>query len=317
MKKLKIFTWQIHGNYLYYLSHVGHDIYVPFRPERSGDYSGCFDGFPWPETVKNVPVEQVSSLQFDCIVFQRPDHYLRDQYDLFTEAQRRLPRIYLEHDPPRQHPTDTRHIVSAGDVLLVHVTPFNRLMWDNGRTPTRVIEHGVIVPDGIRYSGELRKGLVVINNICKRGRRLGLDVFEEARKRVPLDIVGMGSQDIGGLGEIPHDRLAQFEARYRFVFNPVRYTSLGLAVCEAMLLGMPVVGIASTEMSKTIQDGVSGYIDTDVDSLIHHMNNLLEDHALAKKLGDGARTFAQKRFNIGRFVNDWNDAFSLVTGYSQ
>src|SRR5574337_1049449 len=238
MKKLKIFTWQVHGNYLYYLSHVGHDIYVPFRPDRSGDYSGCFGGFSWPETVKNVPVEQVSSLRFDCILFQRPEHYLRDQYDLFTQEQRRLPRIYLEHDPPREHPTDTRHIVDCDDVLLVHVTHFNRLMWDNGRTPTRVIEHGVTVPRNIRYSGELRKGLVVVNNIRKRGRRLGMDVFEEARKRVPLDIAGMGSEELGGLGEVAHDRLAQFEARYRFLFNPIRYTSLGLAVCEAMLLGM-------------------------------------------------------------------------------
>ncbi len=316
MKKLKIFTWQIHGNYLYYLSHVGHEIYVPFLPERSGDYSGCFEGFPWPDTVKNIPAKEVSALQFDCIVFQRTEQYLQDQYDLFTPAQRRLPRIYLEHDPPRDHPTDTRHIVDTEDVLLVHVTPFNRLMWDNGRTPTRVIEHGVTVPDGVRYSGELRRGLVVINNIRKRGRRLGLDVFEEVRTRVPLDIVGMRSEEVGGLGEIGHDSLAQFEARYRFLFNPIRYTSLGLAVCEAMLLGMPVVGIASTEMSKTVQDGVSGYIDTNVNALIHHMNNLLEDHALAKKLGDGARASAEKRFDIRRFVHDWNDAFSLVTGYS-
>jgi ADP-heptose:LPS heptosyltransferase len=29
--------------------------------------------------------------------------------EILTEAQRRLPRIYLEHDPPREHPTDTRH----------------------------------------------------------------------------------------------------------------------------------------------------------------------------------------------------------------
>ncbi len=315
MKRLKIFTWQIHGNYLYYLSHAGHEIYVPFNQDRSGDYSGCFDGFHWPDTVRNIPVEQVPSLQLDCIIFQRPEHYLKDQYHLLTETQRRLPRIYLEHDPPREHPTDTKHIVRERDVLLVHVTSYNHLMWDNGRTPAMIIEHGVAVPDGIRYSGELRKGLVVINNIRKRGRRLGLDIFEEARKRVPLDIAGIGSEDMAGLGEIPHDRLARFESRYRFLFNPIRYTSLGLAVCEAMLLGMPVVGIASTEMSKTIEDGVSGYIDTDINVLIDRMQTLLDDHALAKKLGEGARARAQKRFNINRFVSDWNNAFSLVTGY--
>lgn len=225
-----------------------------------------------------------------------------------------MPRIYLEHDPPQEHPANTAHFVNDRNVLLVHVTPFNRLMWDNGNLRTKVIDHGVVVPAGVEYSGEMPKGLVVVNNIKKRGRRLGLDIFETVQKRVPLDIVGIGSEEVGGLGEIPHDTLARFEVRYRFLFNPIRYTSLGLAVCEAMLLGMPVVGIAATEMSTAIDSGISGYVDTDTDRLIEHMKMLLADRALARRLGQGARTYAQTRFNIRRFVNDWNDAFSLVTG---
>jgi glycosyltransferase involved in cell wall biosynthesis len=314
MKKLKIFTWQIHGNYLYYLSRIPHDIYVPYTAERARDYSGCFDGFPWPENIVNVPVEKIRSLELDCILFQRPDHYRKDQYDLFTEAQRRLPRIYLEHDPPQRHPTNMPHYVSDRSVLLVHVTPFNKLMWDSGNLETRVIDHGVVVPQEVEYSGETAKGLVVVNNIIKRGRRLGLDVFESVRKEVPLDIVGIGSEEVGGLGEISHTALAGFEARYRFLFNPIRYTSLGLSVCEAMLLGMPVIGIASTEMARTIENGISGYVDTDIDNLMEHMKILLKDRMLAKRLGQGARAYAQKRFNIGRFVRDWNAALSYVTG---
>lgn len=312
--KLRIFTWQIHGNYLYYLSHVPHEIYVPFNAARAGDYSGCFDGFPWPATVKNVPVEDIASLDLDCIIFQRPSHYLKDQYEILTEEQRRLPRIYLEHDPPQEHPTNTRHPVNDPNVLLVHVTHYNRLMWDSGNVSTRVIDHGVTVPDGAVYTGEIPRGLVVVNNIAKRGRRLGKDIFESVREEVPLDIIGIGSEEVGGLGEIPHDSLARFEARYRFLFNPIRYTSLGLSVCEAMLLGMPVVGIASTEMSRAIEDGVSGYADTDVARLIRCMQRLLQDPALAKTLGQGARAYAEKRFNVRRFVDDWNDALSLVTG---
>ncbi|OGW34174.1 MAG: transferase [Nitrospirae bacterium GWD2_57_9] len=314
MKKLKVLTWQVHGNYLFYLSHVPHELYVPFDPARGADYTGCFNGFPWPNTVVNVPVERIASLDLDCVLYQRPNHFLKDQYDLLTADQRRLPRIYLEHDPPQEHPTNTRHIVDDPDVLLVHVTPFNRLMWDSGRSPTRVIDHGVTVPPGIGYTGELQRGLVVVNNLKRRGRRLGADIVETVRKAVPLDIVGMNSEEAGGLGEIGHDELARFEVRYRFLFNPIRYTSLGLAVCEAMLLGMPVVGIASTEMAKAVENGVSGYVDTDVVELISRMYELLRDHDLARKLGQGAQAYARRRFNIHRFVRDWNEAFSLVTG---
>ena len=32
-------------------------------------------------------------------------------------------------------------------------------MWDSGRTPTTVvIDHGVIVREGVRYTGELERG---------------------------------------------------------------------------------------------------------------------------------------------------------------
>ena len=95
-----------------------------------------------------------------------------------------MPRIYLEHDPPQEHPTDTRHWVDDPNVMLVHVTPFNALMWDSGRTPTRVIEHGVMVPEDVRYSGELNRGLVVVNHLKRRGRRLGSDIFASVRREV-------------------------------------------------------------------------------------------------------------------------------------
>jgi glycosyltransferase involved in cell wall biosynthesis len=233
---------------------------------------------------------------------------------MFSPSQRCLPRIYLEHDPPQDHPTNMQHPVNDPSVLLVHVTPYNRLMWDCGRTPTHVIDHGVTVPSGVPYSGELPKGLVVVNNLKRRGRRLGLDIFEAVRQEVPLDLIGIGSEELGGLGEIGHDELARFEVRYRFLFNPIRYTSLGLAVCEAMLLGMPVVGIASTEMSIAVENGVSGFVDTDIARLVERMRLLLADRTLAGRLGAGAQAYARRRFNIDRFVSDWSQTFSRVTG---
>ena len=202
------------------------------------------------------------------------------------------------------------------DVLLVHVTYFNELMWDSGRTPTRVIEHGAKVPDSVRYSGELDQGLVVVNNLASRGRRLGADVFHRVRQEVPLEIAGMGSEDLGGVGDVPYDRLHAFEARYRFLFNPIRYTSLGLAVCEAMMVGLPVIGLATTEMVAVIENGHSGYVDTNVTNLVERMQELVRDRREAKRLGDGARRVARERFSIGRFTRDWESALGDVSGIS-
>jgi glycosyltransferase involved in cell wall biosynthesis len=317
MQPLNILTWHVHGNYLFYLAHAHQEFYVPVKPGRPDGYGGRSGTLPWPDNLHEVPVEEVKNLDLDCILFQSHKNYLEDQYEILSAEQRRLPRIYLEHDPPRLQPTDTRHPVDDPDVLLVHCTHFNDLMWDSGRTPTRVIEHGVVVPDGVRYTGEIARGLVVVNGLGRRGRRLGADIFERVRREVPLDLIGMLSEEAGGLGEVTHDRLPAFEARYRFFFNPIRYTSLGLAVCEAMMLGMPVIGLATTEMPTVIENGVSGYVDTNLGALVERMKELLQDPAEARRLGEGARRYAQERFNIRRFARDWDEVFMEISGISE
>lgn len=314
LRRLRILTWHVHGSYLYYLTHVPHDFYVPVKPGRPEGYGGRAGTLPWPANLHELPAETVRDIQFDCILFQSHRNYRVDQHDILSPAQQKLPRIFLEHDPPREHPTDTAHPVDDRDMLLVHVTPFNALMWDSGRTPVRVIEHGVAVPAGIRYTGEHPAGIVVVNDLARRGRRLGADVFARMRREVPLDLVGMGSRLLGGLGELPAPRLLPHAARYRFFFNPIRYTSFGLAVCEAMSIGMPIIGLATTEMATAVENGVSGYVDTDEPRLLRRMRRLLADPALARRLGEGARERARARFGIERFVRDWQRAFALVTG---
>ncbi len=309
---LRILTWHVHGSYLYYLSQLPHQFYVPVKPGRPEGYGGRSPGRAWPANLHEVDADRVRHLTLDAVIFQSPGPYERDQYDLLTEAQRALPYIYLEHDPPRGQPTDTHHLIDDPSVLLVHVTHFNALMWDNGRTPVQVICHGVAVPPGVSFTGEIPRGLVVVNDLRSRGRRLGLDIFERVRSQIPLDLVGMGSRPLGGLGEIPPERLAAFMARYRFFFNPIRYTSLGLAVCEAMAVGVPIIGLATTEMPSVIRNGVSGYIYTDVEQMIRRMRELLARPDRAKALGEGARRYASAHFSLARFARDWELALAAA-----
>jgi glycosyltransferase involved in cell wall biosynthesis len=312
----------VHGNYLYYLSQVPHDFYLVTRPpDASGrvppGYAGKVGALPWGDNVHEVPFDAVADERFDAVLFQSRTHWEQDRLTVLSAAQRALPTIYLEHDPPQEHPTNTRHWVQDPNVLLVHVTPFNALMWDSGITPTRVIEHGVHLPVPARYSGDLARGIVVVNHLARRGRRLGADVFDTLRRQVPLDLVGMGAEDAGGIGEVGNLHLPAFCARYRFFFNPIRYTSLGLAVVEAMTIGMPIVGLATTEMSTVIDSGHNGYVDTRLDALADAMHTLLHDPALARRWGDGARDTARQRFGIERFVADWLDAFDAVMANRQ
>jgi glycosyltransferase involved in cell wall biosynthesis len=311
-RPLRVLTWHIHGSYLYYLTQTDCIFFLPYKNSTEEGYGGRTSSFPWGDNVVNVPAENVKDLEFDVILFQSKKNYLEDQFLILSNEQRALPKIYLEHDPPREVPTDTKHIVDDPETLLVHVTHFNNLMWDNNRTPSTVIEHGVMVDENVKYTGELEKGIVVINGIGRRGRRLGLDVFKHVSRTIPLDIVGMFSDEVGGLGEVNNRELAAFSARYRFFFNPIRYTSLGLSVCEAMMTALPTIGLATTEMVVTVKNDYSGYVHTDVNFLIDKMKMLLANPEKAMELSKGAQQTAIEKFNIKRFKQDWLNTLKAV-----
>lgn len=316
MHRLRILTWHVHGSYLNALVRAEHEWYLPVRPDRPEGYGGRGSTFDWPDYVHEVPAEQVNKLDLDLVIFQTPRNYFEDQFEILSPRQRRLPRIYLEHNTPKPDAVHTRHPVDDPDVLLVHVTHYNRLMWDHGPCPTLVIEHAVAIDPAVRYSGELDRGVTVANWMQRRSRVAGYDLFLEARSMVPLDAVGMGTEAFGGLGDVPYRDLHALVSRYRFLFSPMRYTSLPLAVVEAMTIGMPVVALATTELPTVIEDGRNGFVSCDLSTLVDRMRFLLDHPAEAKRLGESARATARERFNLDRFIRDWNRAFALVTGRS-
>lgn len=310
-ERLKIFTWHIHGSYLYYLSQCDLDIYIPVKEKRNEGYYGRGNTFQFGDNVIEVPAGQVRNLAFDCILFQSEKNFRIDQYEILSAEQRQLPAVYLEHNAPEPHPVDSSHPLYDPDVTLVHVTHYNRLMWNNNVPIVKVIQHGIPEPAHL-YTGEIKKGIVVINHIRERGRITGWDIFERVRLEVPIDLAGMGTEQYGGLGEVLFPRLNAFMARYRFFFNPIRHTSFGLSVCEAMMAGMPVVSLATTEYANLLENGKCAFINTDVEVLIAGMKKLLNDPPFAAKMGQCARAVALEQFNMERFNREWNEVFQFA-----
>ena len=313
-RRLRILTWHVHGNYLWYLTQVPHDFYLVTDPERSTHHTGRSGTLPWGDNVHEAPLEMLRDMTFDVVLYQSRAEYDKARMGLLSEAQRRLPSVYLEHDPPLDSPTDQRHWADDGRSTIVHVTGFNALMWAHLESPVEVIDHGIRLLSPARYTGRQARGVVVVNNIATRGRRLGPDVFQQLREQVPLTLVGMGSAELGGHGEVENSKLPGFIADYRFFFNPIRYTSLGLSVLEAMMVGLPIIGLATTEMSTVIVNGVNGWLDTRPERLVPVMRQLIADPELARRWGEGARRTAEERFGIDRFIADWQRVLARVAG---
>ena len=110
---MRILTWHVHGNYLYYLSLTGHELFLPVTEDRSNPYGGRSDSFPFGPNVHEVPVAEIAGTNVDCLLYQSPGNY-RDAQTLLSEAQRRLPALVgITHEETR---TDlARHLLGPLD----------------------------------------------------------------------------------------------------------------------------------------------------------------------------------------------------------
>jgi glycosyltransferase involved in cell wall biosynthesis len=81
-----------------------------------------------------------------------------------------------------------------------------------------------------------------------------------------------------------------------------------------MMVGLPIIGLATTEMPTVVRNGVEGWVDTRVDRLVDVMRQLIADPELARRWGEAARATALERFGIERFVADWDRVLRKACG---
>lgn len=302
---MRVLLWHVHGTWTTSFVQGGHTYYVPVTPERGPDGRGRARTFDWPSSVVEVTPDEMADLDIDVVILQRPEelHGLAQSW-LGRAPGRDLPAIYVEHSSPQGRINDMVHpAADRPDLVLVHVTHFNRLFWDSGSTPAVVIEHGVVDP-GYRYSGDLETVVTAINEPGRRARVTGTDLVLRLRSTLPIDLFGMATEELGGL-DVPQGRLHDEMARRRVYLHPIRWTSLGLTLLEAMHLGMPVVALATTEAPEAIPPE-AGVVSNRIDVLEQAARRFLEDLELATATGKAAREAALSRYGLGRFLADWD-----------
>jgi hypothetical protein len=309
---MRILLWHVHGAWTTAFVHGDHEYTVPVVADRGPDGVGIARTYAWPEDVRELPPERLRDEDFDVLVLQRPhelEHLAEDW--LGRRPGRDVPAVYVEHNAPQGRIADMRHpAADRPDLQLVHVTHFNALFWDAGSTPTRVVEHGIVDP-GHRYTGELPRTAVVINEARRRARVTGTDLLERFAAAAPLDLFGMDAASLGGIEDLPQDDLHDELARRRVYLHPIRWTSLGLSLIEAMHLGMPVVALGTTEAHEAVPDE-AGAVSTRIDVLESTIRRLMADPEEAQACGRAARRAALERYGLERFLADWDDVLEAV-----
>jgi Glycosyl transferases group 1 len=312
---VRVLLWHVHGSWTTAFVHGRHEYLLPVVPDRGPDGRGRARTWDWPPNAIEVTPEEAREADVDVVIVQRPTEL--DGLARQWLGDRPLPTVYVEHNAPQGRIAEMRHpAADRDDLILVHVTHFNDLFWDCGTTPTRVIEHGVVDP-GYRYTGETRRAAVVINEARRRARVTGTDLLGRFETDgVPIDLFGMDAGNIGpptrGIDDVPQERLHDELARRRVYLHPIRWTSLGLSLIEAMHLGMPIVALATTEAPDAVP-AAAGVLSTSVDRLADAARGFLADPDRARETGLAAREAALERFGLERFLTDWDELLEEVS----
>jgi hypothetical protein len=321
---MRVLLWHVHGGWTDAFVRGDHEYLLPVDEGRTGWGLGT-GGRDWPSAVE-VPVAELAALAgtIDAVVLQRTDEVSRVAELTGLRPGWDVPAVFVEHNTPKGSVPDTRHpLADQAQIPIVHVTHFNALMWDSGQAPVHVVEHGVRDP-GLLYTGELERFGVVVNEPVRRGRTAGTDLLARFADVAPLDIFGMGGSGLheatgiapdrlGWAGDIPTARLHAELARRRAYLHPFRWTSLGLALIEAMHAGLPVLALGSTEAWRAVPQE-AGCVSTDLGDLVAAARRFARSPDAAREAGLAAREAALNRYSLGRFLRDWDDVLSDVRG---
>jgi hypothetical protein len=309
---MRILLWQVHGGWTDAFVRGPHTYLLVTGPDGSGG-RGKRD---WPNSVVDVAIEDVAHADVDLVILQRLEEFDAATRLLGRLPGRDVPAIFVEHNTPRDNVPESLHpLRDHDDVLIVHVTHFNALYWDTGRTPSVVIEHGV-VDYGSFYCGETDRVAVVINEPVRRWRLTGSDLLGRFCDLAPIDVFGMRTCGLADALQVSGDRVVsagdlatpvlwQEAGKRRLYLHPNRWTSLGLSLLEAMHAGLPVVALDATDVRRAVPPE-AGTVSSDIERLRHATAGFIADRESAIVAGKNARAFALAHFGLAAFIERWN-----------
>ena len=215
---------------------------------------------------------------------------------------------------------DAAALRAADAVATVSSATAHELLGAAGAARARVIHNGVAPPTGPETPGAAPVELLYAGVAGPRKRVAALAfALRHVRERLPdarLRLAGFELADEPALAEVfrgagvqgavecvgrlgPAALAAQYRAASVLVL-PSAYEGLPLVLLEAMQQGTPVVATRVGGNAEAVLDGETGLlVPADApDALARACLRLLEDPALARRMGDAARAHVRERFGL-------------------
>lgn len=170
--------------------------------------------------------------------------------------------------------------------------PLNYLIWAGRISPLKGTRQA------INIAREAGKKIILIGKVD----RVDIDYFEE---QIESETDG---HEVQYLGEVSQkDKYKLLREAYALL-NPVQWEEpFGLVPIEAMACGTPVIATLRGSMPEIINNGISGILGKTYNNLVDAVEKIGK---LNRKL---VRQTAEKRFDVQRMINEYEEVFKKVT----
>ncbi len=202
------------------------------------------------------------------------------------------------------------------------ISSYSMSQWGNyENNTTSVIEHGVDVDFWDAGENPERENVLlsVVNQWPDRDWCCGWNLWKEtvgfqSPSAMPIRVLG----DSPGLSKPAHSIEALRHAyKSSSVFlNTSIHSPVPTVLMEAMASGCAVVSTNNCMIPEIIQHGENGLLADTADELRSSCQYLLDNPSKARELGEAAKKTMQDKFNLQRFVDDWNNLlFRVIDNY--
>ncbi len=312
--KLNILCMPTHERYQVGLAGTGHNFYL-WRGPGIKDWDITYAPVPSncyllnPNLGNNqIPVD----LDLDLILSQNKAGQLPVAQQL--SKQLHLPIISLEHClPSPDMEKRLPQIKSMRGHINVFISEYSRERWGWTAEEAEVIHHGIDT-NVFCYTNEARKTQVlsVVNDFANRNWCCGWDLWRQVTAGLPTKLLGKNP----GLSE-PAKSVEDLADNYRtskVFLNTSLISPVPTSLMEAMACGCACVSTNNCMIPYVISNGVNGFLCDTPEEMREKLELLLEDTALAVKLGQAARQTIVERFPMSKFIESWNSLFQKAAG---
>jgi len=302
---LKVLDFAHHEGMQYEFFKLGYD----FDLIVGGDWGNWSEKFrPLPDNVHLLKHAKPNEINYDKYEVLIVHDY--KQYQATKNVQ--IPKILIMHCSPRGQGNPLFKFENLEDYYVIFPTYADQREWAFECSHQRTIWHGFDPDEWPTNIGNLNKVLVVGRKIQDRGAILGVNLIDQMRQNLALEVVG--DKKIGLPPPQSFGELKQVYREYSVYFNPTLSSSMPRSRGEAMITGMPVVTTGFFDEARFIENGVNGFVSNDAGKLNECLLHLLYDANLRSTMRANMRETAIELFHIKRFLKEWHEVFSVITG---